>query len=340
MAQITRNQSAVLSIVAIAAACGVLALYTKHSTRSSTALKRSNAVRRRRRDGPTATIESINSTPDAPLGTLIIKHGEDTRVIHLGISRLPSVDELRGDFPESAEEIRDELEDSALDLAFAACFKATSHTETWVRLTGYHLNHTMAAMNSHDEDRLRLDGPVELRSALHLEDIANEQLERACTRFVTSDRWTSWRDMDSDDTDFDLRAGVEIDPTETEDLNPPSAAQAEPSQGLRGLLYYIAEEDAKRKAYEHRGITCEECGELPIRGVRWHCLNCPDFDLCSTCEMHTVHPKTHVLAKIRIPLPVLSQPTKVSLKPHQVKCSPRGFAKMPMMPLPLLLTFP
>jgi hypothetical protein len=28
---------------------------------------------------------------------------------------------------------------------------------------------------------------------------------------------------------------------------------SEPSQGLKGLLYHIAENDAKRKAYEHRG---------------------------------------------------------------------------------------
>ena len=81
-------------------------------------------------------------------------------------------------------------------------------------------------------------------------------------------------------------------------------------QGLTGLLYHIAESHAKRKAFEHRGINCSECGERPIRGDRWHCLNCPNFDLCSTCEASTEHIKTHLFVKIRIPLPVLSQPTK------------------------------
>ncbi|KAK5123410.1 hypothetical protein LTR85_002842 [Meristemomyces frigidus] len=97
---------------------------------------------------------------------------------------------------------------------------------------------------------------------------------------------------------------------ETEDLEGFDGAPREPTEGLKGLLYYIAEEDARRKAYEHRGIHCEECGESPIRNTRFHCLNCPDFDLCMVCEAQSLHPKTHVFAKIKIPLPVLSQPIK------------------------------
>ena len=36
----------------------------------------------------------------------------------------------------------------------------------------------------------------------------------------------------------------------------------EPAQGLKGLLYYIAEEKAKREAYEHRGIRCDSWPHL------------------------------------------------------------------------------
>ena len=97
---------------------------------------------------------------------------------------------------------------------------------------------------------------------------------------------------------------------ETENVDGLDGAAQEPSQGLKGLLYHIAEAEAKRKAYEHRGIHCDECGEAPIRGVRWHCLNCPSFDLCSTCEAHTMHDRLHVFVKIKIPIPVLSQPVK------------------------------
>ncbi|QIW97512.1 hypothetical protein AMS68_003030 [Peltaster fructicola] len=80
------------------------------------------------------------------------------------------------------------------------------------------------------------------------------------------------------------------------------------AEQLKGVLYYIAEEQAKRKAYQHRGIRCEECGETPICNVRWHCLNCVDFDLCSTCKALTAHQKNHIFAEIKIPVPILAQP--------------------------------
>ncbi|XXH01220.1 hypothetical protein Hte_007574 [Hypoxylon texense] len=34
--------------------------------------------------------------------------------------------------------------------------------------------------------------------------------------------------------------------------------------------------------YLHR-IVCDSCLLYPIRGVRWHCTNCPDFDFCFKC---------------------------------------------------------
>lgn len=83
-----------------------------------------------------------------------------------------------------------------------------------------------------------------------------------------------------------------------------------PNHGVRGLLYYIAKENAARRAYIHRGIRCEGCGEFPIRGIRYHCLNCPNYDLCATCEANAIHQKNHIFAKIKIPLSLLSQPPK------------------------------
>lgn len=87
---------------------------------------------------------------------------------------------------------------------------------------------------------------------------------------------------------------------------------SEPGQGIKGLLYNIAEEQAKRQAYVHRGTRCDSCGELPIRGIRWHCINCPDFDLCSNCEVQNIHPRTHVFSKIRIPISTLAQPHQMN----------------------------
>ncbi|KAK0958659.1 hypothetical protein LTS01_021775 [Friedmanniomyces endolithicus] len=133
----------------------------------------------------------------------------------------------------------------------------------------------------------------------NLPDIESWIVEEAYRVYLDERFSRTVEDQASDATTEDI--------AETEELDAANDTPVEPSQGIKGLLYYIAEEESKRKAYEYRGIYCEECGESPIRGIRYHCLNCPDFDVCATCEVTTVHQKTHVLAKIKIPLPVLSQ---------------------------------
>ncbi|KAI9733118.1 MAG: hypothetical protein M1834_003665 [Cirrosporium novae-zelandiae] len=79
-------------------------------------------------------------------------------------------------------------------------------------------------------------------------------------------------------------------------------------QGLLNLLYHIAAEQATREGYIHRGVTCNSCGMVPIRGIRYRCSNCLDFDLCESCETMQMHPKTHLFYKIRIPAPFLGSP--------------------------------
>ena len=70
---------------------------------------------------------------------------------------------------------------------------------------------------------------------------------------------------------------------------------------LKSMLYYIAEEQAKQDGYVHRGVSCDSCDIKPIRGVRWCCANCPDYDLCSDCEAVNIHPVTHIFYKVKVP---------------------------------------
>ena len=79
-------------------------------------------------------------------------------------------------------------------------------------------------------------------------------------------------------------------------------------QSLLNLLYHIAEDQARRDGYVHRGVTCNSCNTIPIRGVRYRCANCIDFDLCEQCEALQIHPKTHLFYKVRIPAPFLGNP--------------------------------
>jgi len=62
-------------------------------------------------------------------------------------------------------------------------------------------------------------------------------------------------------------------------------------------LHNCTPEDNKAHA-----AHCAECGKQ-IKGVRWHCSVCPDFELCSTCNTHdpnnpTLHP--HLLTPYRV----------------------------------------
>lgn len=52
----------------------------------------------------------------------------------------------------------------------------------------------------------------------------------------------------------------------------------------------------------HTYVTCDGCGMSPIVGIRYKCTTCFDFDLCGTCEASEVHPREHVLLKIRVPI--------------------------------------
>ncbi|RAR05401.1 ef hand domain-containing protein [Stemphylium lycopersici] len=92
-------------------------------------------------------------------------------------------------------------------------------------------------------------------------------------------------------------------------------------QTLQRTLYHIAEDRARLEGVVHRGITCNGCDEKPIRGTRWHCANCPDFDLCSNCEATNSHYKNHIFYKIRVPAGWLSLQKQEPIypgKPHMM----------------------
>lgn len=69
------------------------------------------------------------------------------------------------------------------------------------------------------------------------------------------------------------------------------------------LLFRVSEDNARRNAYVHRGCLCNGCGMVPIRGIRYRCANCADFDLCEVCESQGLHNKTHIFYKVRVPAP-------------------------------------
>lgn len=60
------------------------------------------------------------------------------------------------------------------------------------------------------------------------------------------------------------------------------------------------QEEEEQKQVVHEEIACDSC-KKPIIGFRYKCITCPDFDLCSKCELLEAHPDHYLL---RIPKPV------------------------------------
>lgn len=299
-------------ITGAAAACGIYILYTTFSGQpAKSGLHRSNAVHRRRSVG--FSVEYSRPNEDNPLGLVIVRSGDVKYVTDVLSEGAPKVSTVLEQFPHVPVDLvtQDRLDAVAVESIMNSCWLARGHDRTRARLAQNGLDGISEAMGAGDIERMfRLAAPL-----LHQIVQTNQEVIRdAMTNYLANVAVLQHRNLEeirgtAGEQSIDHARDSEI--AETENMSGFEDTEREPEQGLKGLLYHIAETDAKRKAYEHRGIHCEGCGEKPIRGVRWHCLNCTDFDLCSTCEASTTHQKMHVFAKIKLPLPILSQPTHV-----------------------------
>ncbi|XXH02957.1 hypothetical protein Hte_009347 [Hypoxylon texense] len=99
-------------------------------------------------------------------------------------------------------------------------------------------------------------------------------------------------------------------PAQSDDQNPDEwyndnsqAPRQRTGENIVTLLFRVSEDNARRNAYVHRGCQCNGCGMVPIRGIRYRCANCADFDLCEVCESQGLHNKTHVFYKVKVPAP-------------------------------------
>lgn len=299
--QISRYRPAVIAVTGVAAAFGIWTLYSTFADRTTKApLHRSNAVRRTRTplaEMPTVEYSRRANSPDAPFGSITLRLGNlilDQFVI--GRDAIPLLEEWSTSYGPEAEYVRTLAATLAVQSVLHKCRlmielgpdQADQLENVRHLMATYQLEELAHAIQTSPRDAAQAYRPQFLRIFGSSEDVDLEGLFQGFNNGVDFDQLLS-----------------EHPPDEGPDVLPGN--QAEPAQGLKGLLYYIAEDKAKRDAYEHWGIQCDGCNESPIRGVRWHCLNCPDVDLCSTCEASSRHQQTHVFVKIKIPLPLLSQ---------------------------------
>jgi Ca2+-binding EF-hand superfamily protein len=291
--QVSRYRPAVIAITGVAAAYGIWTLYSTFADQhkpTKAPLHRSNAVRRSRRvSAEDPVVESTDPTADEPFGAMVIRRNNVAigRIV-LARDAIPTPEEWRMLYGDDAEHARVHIAEVAVRSVMGAWQESIAPHGLPVEV-----------------QQLLADFGLEFISQNVIHDPAE-----AARRYrpLLTDMLGSIGHIDLERLfrDYVNELVPEVAGTEVDMLDEGQAA--EPAQGLKGLLYYIAEEKAKREAYEHRGIRCDSCSESPIRGIRWHCLNCPDVDLCSTCEMTFPHQQTHVFVKVKIPLPAYGQP--------------------------------
>ena len=51
----------------------------------------------------------------------------------------------------------------------------------------------------------------------------------------------------------------------------------------------------------HKFVECDECKEVPVRGIRWKCDVCFDYDLCHKCYMSNKHDVAHEFIRRDVP---------------------------------------
>ncbi|KAE8150527.1 hypothetical protein BDV25DRAFT_154249 [Aspergillus avenaceus] len=282
-------------------------------------LRRRRTIRRPRglRRPPTITVETPSSRAIAHLEQLERQNGvygtfrietEDGRRVESGLlpSLLATRDQLMEEVgvPEAhAERMREMMEDTFLESFLALDFPPT-HTlpedsperdyliEQLQRrgISRAGIDRALARFNEDDNygeelRRRRQNGErVTLSTSTFPDESSPAQNLDGGETVVDDQSVFSWREGNND-----------VSPTRE-------------GQNLLNLLYHIAEDQARRDGYIHRGVTCNSCGAMPILGIRYRCANCIDYDLCETCEAMQVHIKTHLFYKVRIPAPFLGNP--------------------------------
>ena len=66
-------------------------------------------------------------------------------------------------------------------------------------------------------------------------------------------------------------------------------------------LRRVLKKDINKTKVVHENSKCSKCGQSPIEGIRYYCLKCETFELCSACEKNYGEKHGHELLKIRRP---------------------------------------
>ncbi|KAJ9595531.1 hypothetical protein L9F63_013296 [Diploptera punctata] len=113
----------------------------------------------------------------------------------------------------------------------------------------------------------------------------------------------SWRDSDGDyviiSNDDELVIALTEQQADIRKLYVSVKPEEVQVDGDDPSLYDSQEKNSYYCRPHHVGVTCDGC-KKEVEGFRYKCIQCPDFDLCATCEGKGLHAEHYM---IRMPVP-------------------------------------
>lgn len=301
---LSRYRPIVFVVTGLVAAFGCYALYKSYRRSTPTSLHRSNAVHRRRRLRRAQQEQTHNAEDGVvPPSTLVDRNGsrqyglirlEDSRgTVHtqpLTLSNVISTDALRNAFQVPDIEVDDaRLQD--WQYTFAIRWVVRNFPEGVPPIV---VNNQLR--------HLGLPSDTIARTMTELQTLVETDGLRSFAAMVSGDIAATVAHDDADTV-----AGTELSRAHSPAI-PSGTEGGRDGHNLKQMLYYIAEDQSRTEGYIHRSVKCNQCDTKPIRGIRWRCANCADYDLCSDCEAQSMHDKTHIFYKVKIPAPFLGNP--------------------------------
>ncbi|OWZ23473.1 hypothetical protein PHMEG_0001640 [Phytophthora megakarya] len=66
----------------------------------------------------------------------------------------------------------------------------------------------------------------------------------------------------------------------------------------KAITEAVAECTAAQATMKHPSVRCDGCNQSPLRGFRFKCFTCPNYDLCTTCYMNQTHNTDHPFVRL------------------------------------------
>ncbi|VDH96910.1 Hypothetical predicted protein [Mytilus galloprovincialis] len=76
--------------------------------------------------------------------------------------------------------------------------------------------------------------------------------------------------------------------------------------------------DNAQSGVKHEHFSCDDCKQNPLLGIRWKCLICADYNLCTKCYITDRHDTEHIFYRLICPN---SKSVQMPPRPDKVECA-------------------